>query len=92
MNTFKIRAWNSDDDSFIRTDFVSHPQPQGGRRVEQMQASHLSDQIFLFHLKFCFVVNDVDNNFTQRLMSLMNEHLTNADEQMLISPFDQNVF
>lgn len=50
-----------------------------------MQASHLSDQIFLFHLKFCFAVNDVDNNFSQLLINLINVHLTNANEQMLIS-------
>lgn len=71
---------------------MSHPQPQGGRRVEQMQASHLSDQIFLFHLKFCFAVNDVDNIFSQLLIILMNEHLTTANEQMLISLLIQMVF
>lgn len=58
----------------------------------KFRASHLSDQIFLFHLKFCFIVNDVDRNFSQPLISLMGEHLTNANEQMLISFFNPTGF
>ncbi len=71
---------------------MSRPLPQGGRRAAQMEASHLSDQIFPFHLKFCFALNDVDNNFSQLLIILINEHLTNANEQMLISLLIQVVF
>lgn len=65
---------------------LSHKGEEERNRCKH-RASHLSDQIFLFHLKFCFVVNDVDN-FSQLVM---NEHLTNANEQMLIRRLIQMV-
>ena len=60
-----------------------HKGEEEGNRCKH-GASHLPDQIFPFHLKFRFVVNDVDNNFYQLVIILMAEHLTNANEQMLI--------
>lgn len=62
---------------------LSHKGGEEGNRCRH-GASHLTDQIFLFHLKFCFVVNDVDNNFSPLLIILMAGLLTNANEQMLI--------
>lgn len=65
-------------ESFIKSDFVSHRQPQGGRRVGHVsnRASHLTEQMFIFHFKFRFVVNNVGIDFSQRVM---DEHLTNAN-------------
>lgn len=58
---------------------------KGEEKCKTCESSHLSDQILLFHLKFCFVVNDVDNYFSQLLIILMNELLTNLNRQPLIS-------
>lgn len=48
------------------------------------EASHLSDQFYLSHLKFSFADNEVDN-FIKRFIFLMSWNMKNANQSLLIS-------
>lgn len=72
----------SRSDVYISAEFVSISHHKEEKKCTE--ASHLNDHLFLFHLKFSFVDNDVDN-FIKLFILLMSWNLKNAKKYLIIS-------